>query len=122
MNLFQLGQFTLNSGEISAYKIDCDALTDNDWACLAYIVSRQFQPFGSVEGVPRGGLKLAEHLVKYATAGPLLIVDDVVTTGNSMERHRAGRRAYGVAVFNRSTDISLPPWMETLFSMRRTIG
>lgn len=74
------------------WKIDCDSLTDDDWDCIARACMPLLGPFGDVVGVPRGGLKLAEAVERYATSreGPVLIVDDVWTTGMSMARHAAG--------------------------------
>jgi orotate phosphoribosyltransferase len=89
MNLFQLGDFTLNSGAKSSWKIDCDAFSDGDWQALAQMISEMVAPFQSVEGVPRGGLELARCLNRFRSAmGRHLIVDDVLTTGGSMERLR----------------------------------
>lgn len=102
MNLFQFGPVTLASGRTSMFKVECDALTDDDWRCLAYMLFDRLPPFGRVEGVPRGGLKLAEHLAVYVRpCETLLIVDDVYTSGGSMERHRNGREAIGAVVFAR---------------------
>jgi orotate phosphoribosyltransferase len=112
MNLFRSGEFTLASGAKSGRKIDCDALTDADWETLAAWAAEVLPPFGVVEGVPTGGLKFASALADHATldaaTGPLLIADDVLTTGGSMERQRAGRLAIGVVLFARGR---LPDWV-----------
>jgi len=117
--LFQLGKFKLNSGAVSEYKIDCDALTDEDWKALAWLIAERLPLFSAVEGVPTGGLKLAEAMQCYVTpnTGPLLIVDDVMTSGGSMERWRRGRPAIGAVVFAR---LMPPSWITPLFKM--TIG
>ncbi len=87
MNLFQLGDFTLNSGTKSKWKLECDALGAKDIEALAEMIRQLVGPFGSVEGVPRGGLRLAEALKPFVDLnGPHLIVDDVLTTGGSMGR------------------------------------
>jgi hypothetical protein len=85
MNLFQLGKFTSHAGNELDWKIECDALTDDDWECLAKMISEKTQ-FGKVYGIPRGGTKLANALEKYADPkNPIrLVVDDVWTTGTSM--------------------------------------
>jgi len=44
MNLFQLGKITLNSGKKSFFKIECDALTEEDWDCLAEIAMEEVIP------------------------------------------------------------------------------
>jgi orotate phosphoribosyltransferase len=115
-NLFQTGDFLLASGARSAWNIDCDALVPEDWAGLARIASEVLPPFGVVEGVPRGGLPFAEALRRHAAPGcpVLLIAEDVVTTGGSLERCRAGREALGVAVFCRGR---CPGWVVPLFRM-----
>lgn len=61
-NLFQLGVFTLSSGKTSSWKLECSAFTQEDWRALAYLVSRMVGKFGTVEGVPSGGLQLAAAL------------------------------------------------------------
>lgn len=88
-NIFQLGEFRLNSGRISKFKIECDNLTDDDIEAFAFMISKLIGNFIEVRGVPRGGIRLANALKQYRTYGPKLIVDDVLTTGNSMERFKA---------------------------------
>lgn len=111
-DLFQLGNFTLASGAKSSWKIECDSISPSEWAALAKMASEILPPFGAVEGVPRGGVPFADALRQYATEGPLLIAEDVVTTGGSMERYRDGREAIGVAVFSRGNH---PNWVKPLF-------
>lgn len=96
MSLFKLGEFTSHSGLLLPFKIECDALTDEDWECLAWMAQRILLPFSEVVGIPQGGLKLAAAMEKYKsslTSTRTLIVDDVWTTGRSMadEFRRADR-------------------------------
>lgn len=112
MNLFQTGNFTFHSGLKNSFKIECDALTYDDWQSLAQIAAKILPPFGSVEGVPEGGLNLAKMLEEYVSQGPLLIVDDVLTTGGSMEVQRNNRKAIGLVVFARTTP---PDWIIPMF-------
>lgn len=111
--LFRWGQFVGNSGLVLPFKIDCDTLEQEDWTCLARLTAERVGSFGEVEGVPRGGLPFQEALLPLRGNGPLLIVDDVCTTGGSLERHRAGRTAVGVVVFARGPT---PPWVTPLFT------
>ena len=117
MALFETGDFKLHSGGSSSFKIDCDALTDEDWQTLAKIISDRFR-FGKVVGIPTGGLKLAEALEPYISEGEkrILFVDDVLTTGGSMREMRAkwGGTGFGVVVFARG---KCPYWIIPMFSM-----
>ncbi len=88
MSLFKLGEFTSHSGLQLSYKIDCDALTDEDVECCAKLIS-QVYTFTDVHGIDTGGTRLARALVKYCTTNEkhtLLIVDDVMTTGFSITK------------------------------------
>ena len=132
MNLFRSGkQFVLSSGMIADWKIDCDALTDDDWETLAKIISRRIT-FKAVVGVPTGGNKLAEALDKYSKDPepypdgyippyPVLLVDDVITTGNSMNEWRdkiiaSGERdVVGFVVFSRQDFHNPFGWIHVLF-------
>jgi hypothetical protein len=86
MNLFQYGKFTSAAGRELDFKIECDALTPEDWDCLARLIVDRVGPFGQVMGVPTGGYPLQDALWKYQKGGdfPILVVDDVWTTGQSM--------------------------------------
>lgn len=112
--LFRLAAVTLHSGKVSDWKIDCDALDDEDMRCVAALLVRQLPRFGSVEGVPKGGLRLADAIRPFQTTGPLLIVDDVLTTGGSMEAQRNGRDAIGAVIFSRAMMIVTPGWITSL--------
>jgi len=103
MGLFELGNFTLHSGDKSHFLINCDALTDEDWRTLAFSIKKRVK-FGAVIGIPEGGMKLAHALSGYVTEGPTLIVDDVLTTGASMEhaRKKVDGEVLGIVAFARS--------------------
>ena len=118
MNLFQLGNFVSHAGKELEWKIECDALTDDDWECLAKMISEKTQ-FGSVYGIPRGGTKLANALQKYCNPkNPLrLVVDDVWTTGKSM-RDVMQKNDIGFVVFARERILFSPEfYVRALFTM-----
>ncbi len=123
-NLFRSGDFVLHSGGRSRWKIDCDALTDEDIKTLALMIAEMVGPFASVEGVPSGGLRLAKALQPLCTGQsfPHLIVDDVLTTGRSMRKAMEARvvtthkmDCVGAVVFARGP---CPAWIKALFQMR----
>jgi len=124
MNLFIHDHVMLASGKHSAFKIECDALTNADWECLAYLISEGIE-FYNVSGVPTGGNILAKELEKYinSDAEHWLVVDDVLTTGNSMEEerervsrvHASGGDVVGYVVFARG---KCPDWITPLFQMQ----
>jgi hypothetical protein len=114
VRLFQQGEFKLHGGAPSKWKIDCDALSSDEIETVALMLAEILPPFGSVEGVPTGGLRLAESMRQFRTSGPLLIVDDVLTTGGSIEECRNGREAIGAVIFARG---KCPTWVTPLFSL-----
>lgn len=131
-NLFQTGNFTLHSGATAGYKIECDSLTDGDLEGLAYIVAcragaianmahpgENSSGINRVHGVPRGGVRFADALQQYAhdPEGIDLIVDDVLTTGNSMEEARNNlgwTNSVGIVIFARNQPAS---WIKAIFEM-----
>ncbi len=114
MNLFERGGFRSHAGLHLSWKIDCDALSPGDWATIARVIGTNFS-FDTVEGVPTGGNCLAELLQPYVIIGDgLLIVDDVLTTGHSMETQRAGRHATGVVLFSRGV---CPAWVTPIWQL-----
>ena len=117
-HLFVSGEFTAHSGDVLPFKIDCDALTDADLDTLAAEFARRSVRFREVHGIPRGGIRFAAALARYATGSsldPLLIVDDVLTTGASMATiHDLAPHSIGVVIFARGP---CPPWVTPLFQL-----
>ena len=120
--LFELGEFTSHSGLTLPFKIDCDALTDEDINCIAILIAAK-TCFGAVEGIPRGGIRLADSLEEWATpetSSTVLIVDDVLTTGASMEQWKAKQpnpdAVVGWVIFARTKP---PEWVNAVFEMCR---
>jgi len=67
MSLFNLGRFQLASGQSSNFKIDCDFLRLEDWRAVAAQLAALVGPFGKVEGVPKGGILLAQMMDSLST-------------------------------------------------------
>lgn len=102
-DLFRYGAFTLHSGLPTQFLINCAALSDRDLAALAQLAAPALRPFGSVFGIPRGGVRFARALEPYLSEdgkGPRLVVDDVLTTGSSFDDVWEPNDK-GVVIFNR---------------------
>lgn len=111
-DLIQFGWFTSHSHFQLPWKFDCDALSDGTIDALAKLICWKFA-FSNVHGVPRGGLRLAAALEPHCEPGyPLLIVDDVLTTGRSMIEARkmlaSDKRPIGVVIAARG---KCPDWV-----------
>ena len=120
MTLFVKENFISHAGKELDFKIECDGLSHKDWETLAYIVSKKYK-FRNVIGVPKGGLKLSQPLQRYNdhSSNNILIVDDVLTTGMSMEevKKKLNSKIYniiGIVVFARN---SCPEWINPIFKM-----
>ena len=91
---------------------------------IAKIIGER-EVFKQVYSVPKGGDRLTKALQKYCTPeGDILIVDDVLTTGASMESKRIEVQALhpdecvlGVVIFARNR---CPLWIDAVFQMWRS--
>lgn len=105
------------------FKIDCDALSSEDIECIARIIASKTS-FGIVEGIPDGGCRLAAELEPYVYPDApfnILIVDDVLTTGASMEQRKAMMPpqvhpddVIGWVIFARTEP---PKWVNAVFKL-----
>ncbi len=116
MTLFQRKNFVLKSGKETDWKIEADSLTIEDLDTLALLISKKYE-FSKVYGVPTGAVRFAKACEPYCKPGhPTLIVEDVVTTGGSMERYRKELNltgdVIGVSIFARGT---YPDWIHPMF-------
>lgn len=112
--MFRKHVFKSHSGLELNWKIECDDLTQEDIDTLAFIISNKFK-FGSVYGIPNGGIRMAKALDKYSLSGSFsrLLVDDVLTTGGSMEKeYKEGD--IGVVIFSRG---KCPSWITPIFQL-----
>lgn len=110
-NLFQAIEFTTHAKLKSNWKIECDALCDDDWITLARLGSCMVESFGRAYGIPNGGLKFAEALNEFSdkSSSQIIIVDDVCTTGTSLIEFskQFEYQPLAVVAFNRG---SFSPW------------
>ena len=125
-HLFKSGDFKSHSGLDLSWKIECDALSDSEWFTIKKMIIEYTPPFRKAVGIPEGGVKLGSLLNEHATGNeedPVCIVDDVLTTGESMEyflsQYQRNRRlmpfmAIGWVVFARGP---CPHWVSALFQM-----
>lgn len=125
MSLFQNIDFTSHSGVPLTWKIECDALTPDDWAWAAARVAERVS-FHSIVGIPTGGWRFGDALEQYKRDDGhyFLLADDVLTTGRSFREwheilatnaHPIRPNFLGVVLFAR---IPPPePWIKALFIM-----
>ena len=116
MSLFIREDFISHAGLPLTWKVECDALTDKDYEALAKIVSEKLT-FRDVKGIPRGGIPFEKALKPYCTNDendPLLIADDVYTTGTSMrEVYEEGAIGIVVLARNKITD----DWIKAIWQL-----
>ena len=123
-HLFKSGDFKSHSGLDLSWKIEMDVLSDPEWFTIKKMIMEHTPPFREAVGIPEGGVKLGSLLNEHATGDekdPVCIVDDVLTTGESMEyflsqyqRNRRPFMAIGWVVFARGP---CPHWVSALFQM-----
>ena len=123
-DLFQSIDFKSHSGLDLNWRIECDALSDDEWFTISRMIMELTPPFQQALGIPEGGVKLGDLLNEHATGNekdPICIVDDVLTTGESMEyfvsQYRRNHRPFmviGWVVFAR---VRTPSWVQALFQM-----
>jgi hypoxanthine phosphoribosyltransferase len=124
------GTFTSHSGEALGWKIKAHKFSPAVVEVFAKLIKNRIG-FTDVIGIPTGGLPLAQALEKYRvrrdqpgiTVTPtLLIVDDVYTTGFSMEEARVDAARSGKFKFSKIrgavmfTRDRLPNWIYPVFS------
>lgn len=110
VTLFRDDRFTSHSGLDLPWRIECDALSPEDWDTIGKAVARRYM-FCEAIGIPRGGIPFAEALNRHKQAEHhcnIVVVDDVITTGNSMlqymqeiEKKYPDKRVFGIALFAR---------------------
>lgn len=115
--------FISHSGVLLPFKIELDSLTGADWDVIADLIGSRID-FQEVHGIPRGGLPLAARLQRFCQPQTkkkrrILIVDDVCTTGRSLNEYYTqlkspDNKVTGCVVFARSRR-HLPDWVSPIF-------
>jgi len=120
--IFQNKPFIGHAGQELPWKVECDALTDDDWKWAAARVAERIT-FGTVTGIATGGLAFESALDKYKARDSevCLICDDVLTTGTSMKEFRRLLKIninpgliIGVVLFARTEP---PPWIGAIWRL-----
>lgn len=136
VSLFHPGRFWSHSGRPLEFKIEANCLTESDLDLFAKLIatrlwSRERPVISRVIGVPKGqpggrdnGGLLAQYVRRHMTVyeelrGWTLIVDDVLTTGASMEivRESLGDpppACLGAVIFARGP---CPHWIRPVFTL-----
>lgn len=130
MGIFQTGDFVFSSGRRSRRKVEIDKATDEDIETLALMGIEKLGGFREVRPVPKGKsgspIDNAERIAKVLRPLaepdneflPILVVDDVFTTGESItETMRAVERegqqgVLGLVLFAWATP---PPWVNAVW-------
>ncbi len=122
--LMDCNKFKSHSGLDLGFKIECDVLGYEDIQCIAKLIAK-VQSFRYVHGIKRGGTRLAVALREYVddSSNTILIVDDVLTTGRSMEKVKeiyqsTGLNIVGWVIFARG---EVPEWVNAVFTLNRKL-
>ena len=141
--MFRSGQFIGTSGRTLFGKIECDDLTKEDYNFIieqTIRIIQNYRPnyvdFQEALPVPSGGNIFAEKLNNLSPkfrwkndSNLILIVDDVYTTGKSINKiyndslikYPKEKYEYlGIVIFNRSNNI--PSWIQPIFSLNSILG
>ena len=130
MTLFKVGNFESHSSGNLKWKVECDALTDADWDGIvqaAVELGLLRTEYSQITPIPTGGVPFAESIKRntawyrgYMPEGVVLFVDDVLTTGRSMEQARLAlkledfRFAKGIVAFARGP---CPDWIKPVWRL-----
>lgn len=126
MGIFQRGLFIFSSGRRSDWKVEIDKADDEDIKTLALRGIEKLDGFSKVIPVPKGksgspidnAKRIAEVLQPFAEPDnehlPVLVVDDVYTTGDSInaEMKLHGYNVMGLVLFAHAKP---PPWINAVW-------
>jgi hypothetical protein len=117
--------FTSHSGVRLPFKIECDAYTDADLAAFAAVAAARIKFRHVIAAGSGAGARFAEALRRYerTDATIVLIADDVLTTGNSLEKAASMEQdcgtdhwdIRGLVLYDRSREGQRPDWVSAFF-------
>lgn len=130
MSLLRWGKIQLHSGGESWWSLDCDDLSDSELAVCAKMISLKNGPFAQAvepsshhgSAAPRLASILNQVYATHHIGDGLIAVDDVLTTGASLEELRKElQRQYpnadavrGYVIFARG---DCPDWITPIFRL-----
>lgn len=123
-SLIESGKFTLSSGQETAWRFNEEGLSDETLDALAKIVCRTWIVGLADQIVPaeHGGIRFANALrykhakIENGRKQHTLVVDDVFTSGRSMERERLKYEepVIGLVILERKPS---PTWVYPIFTV-----
>lgn len=128
--MFKWKPFKSHAGKPLSWKIECDDLSDEDIDCLAKLVYTKYSyeevsyPSTNSANVINLVSKLERHK-SFNADYDYLIVDDVLTTGKSMNdiyehlHTNHGYKIKGVVIFARN---ECPDWITPIFQLNKSFN
>lgn len=136
MSIFKNQRVHKADGRVLPFVIDCDDMTDAELGIFAKMIIDRYPDFADVihpnshygSVAPRLAKAICElrPAIPYEQAKYVLVVDDVVTTGASMEKCKQDHEAskplaaspwgyVGVSIFSHGH--SIPQWIHPIFAI-----
>ena len=123
-NIFRLGKEVSHPREELEWKIECGVLTERDYETIVHIIVEEWKlQFKKVVFLGENGDQFAAAVLPFIQVNndnyPILIVDDVLTTGKSMVKAMLDvKQCYeceviGVVIFALG---ECPKWIRPIFS------
>jgi len=127
--MFKNGEFTSHAGKKLSWKIECDSLDRNDITTICELIASKFAFKEAYCPVTNSHFvndmtRFLNHYHATKNCSQILIVDDVLTTGKSMEERRQNlirqnvlySHIKGVVLFSRG---ECPRWITPIFTLNK---
>lgn len=128
--MFKWKSFKSHAGKSLKWKIECDNLSEEDIECLAKLIYTKYS-YECISHPPTNSANVIDLINKlerhksFNADYDYLIVDDVLTTGKSMNdiyehlHTDYGYKIKGVVIFARS---ECPGWITPIFQLDKTFN